>query len=131
MARFVSHPLLVHPEPLVKRTITFTRTLAPTLLLAVTTTSVSTNGEFQTAIDNCASTTTCEIEVTANMVITSTLNMEGKNLIIKSAKADGSNAELDGQGSTQLAQMNHASTVSITGIDFKNGYMVSMTSAMP
>ena len=97
----------------------------------MTTTSVSTNGEFQTAIDNCASTTTCEIEVTANMVITSTLNINGKNLIIKSAKADGSNAELDGQGTTQLVQMDSASTVSITGIDFKNGYSVSMTSAMP
>ena len=97
----------------------------------MTTTSVSTNGEFQTAIDNCASTTTCEIEVTANMVITSTLNMDGKNLIIKGAKTDGSNAELDGQGSTQLVQMDSASTVSITGIDFKGGYAVSMTSAMP
>ena len=107
----------------------------------MTTTSVSTNAEFQTAIGNCASTTTCEIEVTANMVITSTLNMDGKDLIIKSAKADGSNAELDGQGSTQLVQMAptyestgiiiSGSTVSITGIDFKRGYVVSMTSAMP
>ena len=97
----------------------------------MTTTSVSTNGEFQTAIDNCASGTTCEIEVTGNMAITSTLNMDGKSLIIKSAKADGSNAELDGQGSTHLVEMDSASTVSITGIDFKNGYSVSMTSAMP
>ena len=126
--------MLVHPEPIVERTITFSPTLAPTLLLAVTTTSVSTNGEFQTAIDNCASfpsSTTCEIEVTGNMVITSTLKMDGKSLIIKSAKADGSNAELDGQGSTRLVKMNSASTVSITGIDFKDGYSVSMTSAMP
>ena len=130
MARFVSHPLLVHPEPIVERTITFSPTLAPPLLLAVTTTSVSTNGEFQTAIDNCASTTTCEIEVTANMVITSTLIIDGKNVIIKSAKDDGSNAELDGQGTSQLVQMLF-STVSITGIDFKNGNAVSMTSAMP
>ena len=97
----------------------------------MTTTSVSTNGEFQTAIDNCASTTTCEIEVTGNMVITSTLNMNGKNLVIKSAKTDGSNAELDGQGTTQLVQMDSASTVSITGIDFKDGFAVSMTSVMP
>ena len=131
MARFVSHPLLVHPEPIVERTIAFSPTLAPPLLLAVTTTSVSTNGEFQTAIDNCASGTTCEIEVTANMVITSTLNINGQNLIIKGAKTDGSNAELDGQGTTGLVQMNAASTVSITGIGFKNGYAVSMTSAMP
>ena len=107
----------------------------------MTTTSVSTNGEFQTAIDNCASTTTCEIEVTANMVITSTLNINGKSLIIKGAKTDGSNAELDGQGTTQLVRMAptydstgtiiSGSTVSITGIDFKNGHVVSMTSAMP
>ena len=97
----------------------------------MTTTSVSTNAEFQTAIDNCASGTTCEIEVTGNMVITSTLVIDGKNLIIKSAKADGSNAELDGQGTTQLVSMHSASTVSITGIDFKNGDAVSMTSAMP
>ena len=97
----------------------------------MTTTSVSTNGEFQTAIDNCASGTTCEIEVTGNMVITSTLNIDGKNLVIKSAKSDGSNAELDGQGSTQLVYMGSTSTVSITGIDFKGGYSVSMTSAMP
>ena len=102
----------------------------------MTTTSVSTNGEFQTAIDNCASGTTCEIEVTGNMAITSPLNISdrvtvSKNLIIKSAKADGSNAELDGQGTTQLVQMDSASTVSITGIDFKGGYAVSMPSAMP
>ena len=97
----------------------------------MTTTSVSDNSEFQTAIDNCASTTTCEIEVTGNMVITSTLDIDGKDLIIKSAKADGSNAELDGQGSTRLVRMDSASTVSITGIDFKGGYAVSMTSAMP
>ena len=89
--------------------------------MAVTTTSVSTNGEFQTAIDNCApgsTGTTCEIEVTADMVITSTLNLLGKNLIIKSAKNDGSNAELDGQGTTQLVSIginsSGASTVSIT-----------------
>ena len=64
------------------------------------------------------------------MVITSTLNIEGKNLIIKGAKGDGSNAELDGQGTTRLVWMMDGSTVEFTGINFRNGYAVSMTSAM-
>ena len=59
----------------------------PTLLLAVTTTSVSTNGELQTAIHDCGSGTTCEIEVTANMAITSTLSMNG--VMFKRARPSG------------------------------------------
>ena len=97
----------------------------------MTTTSVSTNGEFQTAIDNCVSGTTCSIGLTGDMDITTTLNMAGKDLQISSIKADGSRAILDGKGSTRLVQMDSASTVSITGIDFKGGYAVSMMSAMP
>jgi hypothetical protein len=93
-----------------------------------TTRTVSTNGEFQAAITNCASGTTCEIEVTADMAITSTLDMSGKNLIIKTAKSDESNAKLDGQGTTQLVKMMDAgSTVTFSGIDFFNGYAVSIT----
>ena len=94
----------------------------------MTTASASTNGEFQTAITNCASDTTCEIEVMANMAIGSTLDMKGKNLIIKTAKSDGSNAKLDGQGANQLVKMMDAgSTVTFSGIDFFNGYGVSIT----
>ena len=93
----------------------------------MTTASASTNGEFQTAIDDCASGTTCEIEVTANMVIGSTLDMRGKKLLIKSAKSDASNAKLDGQGATQLVTMDAGSTVTFSGIDFSNGWDVSIT----
>ena len=92
-----------------------------------TTRTVSTNGEFQAAITNCASGTTCKIEVTADMAITSTLSMSDKNLIIKTAKSDGSNAKLDGQGTTQLVIINAGSTVTFSGIDFFNGYAVSIT----
>jgi len=93
----------------------------------VTTASASTNGEFQTAITNCAKDTTCEIEVTYDMAIESTLDMSGKNLIIKSAKSDASNAKLDGQGTTQLVTMDTGSTVTFSGIDFSEGISVSIT----
>ena len=101
----------------------------------MTTTSVSTNGEFQTAITDCALGTTCEIEVTADMAITSTLYISGKIIIIKGAKADGSRAVLDGgrvdgSGGTQVLTMTADSTVTVDGVAIKNGYAVSTLKRM-
>ena len=97
------------------------------------TTSVSDNTEFQNAINNCASDTTCEIEVEVDIAITSTLDVVGKTLIIKGTKPDGSRAVLDGgrvggengSGGTQVLKMDAASTVTIDGVAIKNGYAVS------
>ena len=109
--------------------------------LAVTTTSVRTNTEFQNAINNCASDATCEIEVEVDIDITSTLDVIGKTLIIKGTKPDGSRAVLDGGrvpyddpsayyyntgvGGTQVLKMDADSTVTIDGVAIKNGYAVS------
>ena len=98
--------------------------------LAVTTTSVSDNTEFQNAINNCASDATCEIEVEVDIDITSTLDVVGKTLIIKGTKPDESRAVLDGgrvggSGGTRVLKMDGASTVTIDGVAIKNGYDVS------
>ena len=121
--------------------------------LAVTTTSVSTNTEFQdaiidcapgttceievvvsdyqNAIDNCASDTNCEIEISDYPIsITSTLDVVGKTLIIKGTKPDGSRAVLDGgrkdgSGGTRVLKMDTDPTVTIDGVAIKNGYAVS------
>ena len=88
-------------------------------------TAVSTNGEFQAAIDACGAGTPCKITVMADMAISSTLTITGKSLDISSAKTDGSNAELNGGGNVQLVNIQGDSTVVFSGIDFKQGYAVS------
>ena len=126
--------------------------------LAVTTTSVSTNTEFQdaindcdtgttceievvvsdyqNAIDNCASDTNCEIEISDYPIsITSTLDVVGKTLIIKGTQPDGSRAVLDGgrkdgSGGTTVLTVNRDSTVTIDGVAIKNGYAVSTQKRM-
>jgi len=88
--------------------------------LAVTTTSVSDNTEFQNAIDNCAPGTICEIEIELELEyegdfvdcsqntlnVAAATNSGGENiyaeqghrvqLIIKGTQPDGSRAVLDG-----------------------------------
>lgn len=83
--------------------------------------SAADEGQLQAAINTCASGSACAIEVTANIAITSILIINGKNLAISSAKADGSRAELDGQNAVQMVNVDSASTVTISGIDFKRG----------
>ena len=99
--------------------------------LAVTTTSVSDNTEFQNAIYNCASDATCEIEVEVDIAITSTLSVGyGKKIIIKGTKPNGLRAVLDGgrvdgSGGTRVLEMDADSTVTIDGVAIKNGDAVS------
>ena len=88
-------------------------------------TAVSTNGEFQAAINACGAGTTCKITVMADMAISSTLTITAKSLDISSAKTDGSNAELNGGGNKQLVKIEGDSTVVFSGIDFKQGRAVS------
>ena len=87
--------------------------------------AASTNGELQAAVDGCSDGVLCQIRVTANIAITSALSITGKTVEISSGKADGSDAVLDGGGTTQLVNIGGTSTVSFVRIEFKNGYAVS------
>ena len=120
---------LLPPEPPNSLSNSLKQLMLSHRFLAVTT-SVSDNTEFQNAINNCASDTTCEIEVEVDIAITSTLDVVGKTLIIKGTKPDGSRAVLDGgrvggSGGTQVLYMDTDSTVTIDGVAIKNGYTVS------
>ena len=55
---------------------------------------VSTNAEFQTAIDSCPESRLCSIVLTDDMIITTTLNMEQKHIHVSSDKTDGTHAIL-------------------------------------